>query len=270
MSLTQPLLGRRALVTGGSRGIGRAIAIDLARAGADVAINYRRAKDEADAVVSDITALGRRCLAMAGDLSIASDVAAVADQTLSEFGDVDILVHNAGIASRGLAVRETTRDELERVMSVHALAPHDLTARLLPAMRKAERSDVIFISSAEVGAMHANGAPYNMGKSAMEALAFTLAKEEATHGVRVNIIAPGLVITDMGNRLVKSMTGEGSEQLDEQNLFPFRRACRPEDIATAVTAVLSPSFAYMTGQRIGIDGGVADINQVLRIQSPQH
>jgi hypothetical protein len=98
----------------------------------------------------------------------------------------------------------------------------------------------------------------------MEALAFTLAKEEATHGVRVNIIAPGLVITDMGNRLVKSMTGEGSEQLDEQNLFPFRRACRPEDIATAVTAVLSPSFAYMTGQRIGIDGGVADINQVLR------
>jgi NAD(P)-dependent dehydrogenase (short-subunit alcohol dehydrogenase family) len=207
---------------------------------------------------------------MAGDLSIASDVAAVADQTLSEFGDVDILVHNAGIASRGLAVRETTRDELERVMSVHALAPHDLTARLLPAMRKAERSDVIFISSAEVGAMHANGAPYNMGKSAMEALAFTLAKEEATHGVRVNIIAPGLVITDMGNRLVKSMTGEGSEQLDEQNLFPFRRACRPEDIATAVTAVLSPSFAYMTGQRIGIDGGVADINQVLRIQSPQH
>ena len=179
-------------------------------------------------------------------------------------------MHNAGIASRGLAVRETTRDELERVMSVHALAPHDLTARLLPAMRKAERSDVIFISSAEVGAMHANGAPYNMGKSAMEALAFTLAKEEATHGVRVNIIAPGLVITDMGNRLVKSMTGEGSEQLDEQNLFPFRRACRPEDIATAVTAVLSPSFAYMTGQRIGIDGGVADINQVLRIQSPQH
>ena len=83
MSLTQPLLGRRALVTGGSRGIGRAIAIDLARAGADVAINYRRAKDEADAVVSDITALGRRCLAIAGDLSIASDVAAVADQTLT-------------------------------------------------------------------------------------------------------------------------------------------------------------------------------------------
>jgi NAD(P)-dependent dehydrogenase (short-subunit alcohol dehydrogenase family) len=109
-----------------------------------------------------------------------------------------------------------------------------------------------------------------MGKSAMEALALTLAKEEATHGVRVNIIAPGLVITDMGNRLVKSMTGEGSEHLDEQSLFPFRRACRPEDIATAVTAVLSPSFAYMTGQRIGIDGGVADINHVLRIQSPQH
>ena len=109
-----------------------------------------------------------------------------------------------------------------------------------------------------------------MGKSAMEALALTLAKEEAGYGVRVNIIAPGLVITDMGNRLVKSMTGENSDQLDEQNLFPFRRACRPEDIAVAVTAVLSPSFAYMTGQRIGIDGGVADINQVLRIQSPQH
>ena len=112
--------------------------------------------------------------------------------------------------------------------------------------------------------MHANGAPYNMGKTAMEALALTLAKEEAANGVRVNIVAPGLVITDMGDKLVKAMTGSGSDALDVESLFPFKRACQPEDVAAVVVAVLSPAFGYVTGQRIGVDGGINDIDQIFR------
>ena len=262
--MTQLLAGRRALVTGASRGIGRGIAIALAQAGADVAVNYRKGKQEADEVVAAITALGRKAIAVQADVSVREDVARMADETLAGLGDLDVIVHNAGIASRGLSVGDTTRDEVERVLAVHAISPHDLTARLLPALRRRSRSDVVFISSAEVGAMHANGAPYNMGKTAMEALALTLAKEEASNGVRVNIVAPGLVITDMGDKLVKAMTGSGSDALDVESLFPFKRACQPEDVAAVVVAVLSPAFGYVTGQRIGVDGGINDIDQIFR------
>jgi len=262
--VTQLLAGRRALVTGASRGIGRGIAIALAQAGADVAVNYRKGKQEADEVVAAITALGRKAIAVQADVSVREDVARMADETLAGLGDLDVIVHNAGIASRGLSVGDTARDEVERVLAVHAISPHDLTARLLPALRRHSRSDVVFISSAEVGAMHANGAPYNMGKTAMEALALTLAKEEASNGVRVNIVAPGLVITDMVDKLVKAMTGSGSDALDVESLFPFKRACQPEDVAAVVVAVLSPAFGYVTGQSIGVDGGINDIDQIFR------
>jgi len=139
-----------------------------------------------------------------------------------------------------------------------------LTARLLPYLRQNLRSDVIFVSSAEVVAMHANGAPYNMAKSAMEALALTLAKEESRHGIRVNIVAPGLVMTEMGDRLVRAVTGSGSAELDVESMFPFRRACQPDDVAQVVIALLSQLFSYVTGQRIGVDGGIVDIDDVLR------
>jgi len=258
------LEGRRALVTGGSRGIGRAIALGLASAGADVAFSFRKANVEAENVAEGIRSFGRRAMAIRGDLAIPNDVERIADVASTALDGIDVVVHNAGIASRGLDVASTSREEVERVMTVHAIAPHVLTARLLPNLRQNLRSDVIFVSSAEVAAMHANGAPYNMAKSAMEALALTLAKEESRHGIRVNIVAPGLVMTEMGDRLVRAVTGSGSTELDVESMFPFRRACQPDDVAQVIVALLSQLFSYVTGQRIGVDGGIADIDDVLR------
>ena len=171
-----------------------------------------------------------------------------------ELGPVDLLVHNAGIASRGQSVADTDPAELERVMRVHALGPHYLTRLLLPGMRSRARGDVVFISSVATLYYAANGAPYSMGKAAMEALAFTLAKEERRHGIRVNVVAPGLVETEMGRRLVRATRGiDDLRQLDRQ--MPFGRVCQPEDVANAVRFLVSSRASYLTGEVLHVHGG---------------
>jgi NAD(P)-dependent dehydrogenase (short-subunit alcohol dehydrogenase family) len=248
------LAGRVALVTGGGRGIGRAIAIGLAEDGADVAVSYRRDAAAADETVAALRALGRRALACeaAIDDYQASErlVAAVA----AELGPVDLLVHNAGIASRGKSVAETDPGELERVVRVHALGPHVLTRLVLPGMRARTRGDVVFVSSIATLHYPANGAPYGMGKAAMEALAFTLAREERRHGIHVNVVAPGVVETEMGRRLVRATRGvEDMRALDRH--MPFGRVCQPEDVANVVRFLVSERAGYLTGERIYVHGG---------------
>lgn len=248
------LAGRVALVTGAGRGIGRGIAVALAEAGAAVIVNYRRDRQAAEAVVAQVTSAGGRATAIAASVGEVDEVDALADAALDAFGPIDILVHNAGIASRGLPVAETTPEEVQRVVGVHALGAHRLVGRLLPGMRAAKRGDVVMISSSEVGKMQALGGPYNMGKAALEALALTLAKEEIAHGVHVNIVAPGLVATDMGDRLVQAKLGaDGAAALDAQ--MPLGRVCRPEDVASVVRFLVSDAAGYVTGQRIVVDGG---------------
>jgi 3-oxoacyl-[acyl-carrier protein] reductase len=246
--------GRVALVTGAGRGIGRGIALALAEAGAAVIVNYRRDQEAAESAVAEIEAAGGRAVAIAASVGEAAEVDALANAAIAAYGRVDILVHNAGIASRGLSVADTTPEELQRVVGVHALGVHRLVGRLLPGMREAERGDVVMISSSEVSEMRANGAPYNMGKAALEALALTLAKEEIANGVHVNVVAPGLVATDMGDKLVRAKLGaDGATALDAQ--MPLGRVCRPEDVASVVTFLVSKAAGYVTGQRIVVDGG---------------
>ncbi|MDQ8043069.1 MAG: SDR family oxidoreductase, partial [Solirubrobacteraceae bacterium] len=144
--------------------------------------------------------------------------------------------------------------ELQRVVSVHALGAHRLVGRLLPGMREAARGDVVMISSSEVSSMQALGGPYNMGKAALEALAFTLAKEEIGNHVHVNVVAPGLVATDMGDRLVQAKLGESSTAVLDAGM-PLGRVCQPEDVASVVRFLVSPAAGYVTGQRIVVDGG---------------
>ena len=254
MTQQDPLLGRLALITGGSRGVGRAIALGLAEDGADVLVNYRRDVDAARETVERIKAMGRRSACYQASVDNMEQDREMIVSIEAEFGPLDILVNNAGIASRGQSVVDTDPAELQRVVATHALGPHYLCQLVLPGMRTRERGDIIMISSVATRGLSANGAPYNMGKSALEALAFTLAKEERSHGVRVNIVAPGLVDTEMGSRLMKAVAGvENLRELDES--MPFGHVCQPADVANVVRYLVSPQNSYVTGQRIYCDGG---------------
>ena len=248
------LKGRVALVTGGGRGIGKAISISLAEAGATVAINYRRNSEAAEETVKIIASAGGQARAYPASVADYEEVQQMVQTVEADFGFVDILVNNAGVASRGLSVADTEPTELIRVMSTHAMGSHYLSKLVLPNMRKQERGDIVMISSAATKGLGANGAPYNMAKSAQEALAITLSKEERANGIRVNIVAPGLVETEMGRRLMRATAGVTDlRELDAT--MPFGRVCQPEDVANVVTYLVSESNSYVTGQRIYCDGG---------------
>jgi NAD(P)-dependent dehydrogenase (short-subunit alcohol dehydrogenase family) len=251
------LSGRVALVTGGSRGIGRSIAELFASEGASVAINYRRDADAARETVETIERAGGVARAYAASVDNADEDAQMVLQVLADFGHIDILVCNAGIASRGQAVAETDPEEVSRLLATHAVGPHHLSRLVLPSMRTRDRGDIVMISSVATSNMGPNGAPYNMGKAAMEALALTLAKEERRHGIHVNIVCPGLVETDMGVRLSRARSGN-REMTDLRSLdatMPFGHVCQPIDIAKVALFLCSDGAGYVTGQRIVVDGG---------------
>jgi 3-oxoacyl-[acyl-carrier protein] reductase len=248
------LKGRVALVTGGGRGIGRAIALSLAEAGADVAVNYRRDGEAAAEVVRQVQGMGRKAAAYQASVESFEEDQAMVEGVLRDFGGVGILVNNAGIASRGQSVADTDPAEMERVVRVHAFGPHYLSKLVIPSMRKEGRGDIVMISSVATLGMGARGGPYNMGKAAMEALALTLAKEERAHGIRTNIVAPSLTVTEMGRRLTRATAGvEDIHELDARS--PFGRVSTPEDVAAAVTWLVSSANPYANGQKININGG---------------
>jgi 3-oxoacyl-[acyl-carrier protein] reductase len=248
------LEGRTALVTGGSRGIGRAIAVGLAADGADVAVNYRKDADAAEETVAAIEQLGRRARSYRASVDDRAADEAMVAAVLDELGPVDILVNNAGIASRGNNVADTDFAELERVVATHAFGAFHLCQLLIPAMRERPRGDIVMVSSIATRHWNPNSAPYNMAKAALEALAFGLAKEERHHGIRVNVVAPGLVETEMGRRLVKGAAGVSDiRTLDAAS--PYGRVCQPEDVAGVVRYLVSDGAGYVNGQRVYIDGG---------------
>ena len=163
-------------------------------------------------------------------------------------------MNNAGNASRGQTVADTDPAELERVVRTHAFGAWSCSKLVLPSMRTQPRGDIVMISSAATFHMAANSAPYNMAKAALEALAATLAKEERRNGIHVNVVAPGLVDTEMGRRLVKGAMGVDDIRTMDEN-SAFGHVCSPEEVADAVRFVVSERASYLTGQRIGVDGG---------------
>ncbi|MDA0351045.1 MAG: SDR family oxidoreductase [Chloroflexi bacterium] len=248
------LSGRTALVTGGGRGIGAGIVRGLAQAGADVAINYTRDAASADALAEEVRALGRRAATYQADVSDYEQCERMVAAALADFESIGILVNNAGIASRGNTIAETDPDEMRRVVATHAFGSFYMSQLLVPQMRELDRGDVVMISSGATAGLSGRGAPYNMGKTAMEAVAFSLAKEERANGIHVNIVAPGLVETDMGKRLVRATRGvQDIRELDATS--PFGRVCQPEDIANAVLYFVGPQGSYVTNQRIYVNGG---------------
>ena len=226
--------GRVALVTGGGRGIGGGISLALAEAGADVAVVYRKDEEAARSTVEEIKKLSRKAAMFSADVTDLDSVKRVVEETIKTFGKIDILVNNAGIASRGNSVFDTDVSELQRVIDIHVFGSFYFTQAVLDNMRQQPRGDIIFISSGAAESLGPNGGPYNMAKAAMEALAGTLAKEERRNGIRVNVIRPGLVETEMGRRLAKATRGvQDIKELYQSS--PFGRVGQPSDIGNMVS-----------------------------------
>ncbi|MBX5435598.1 MAG: SDR family oxidoreductase [Alicyclobacillaceae bacterium] len=241
------LSGQVAIVTGASRGIGRAIALALAEAGAQVVVNYRRSRAEARQVVERCEALGVRALAVAADVSNPGEVKALA-QAARTLGTVSILVNNAGVAATGLLL-ETPLDTWREVIDTHLTGAFLCCRAVLPGMIRQGYGRIVNISSVwgMVGA--ANEVAYSAAKGGVIAFTKALAKEVARAGVTVNAVAPGAVATDMLSSL----------QPDEQEAIaaetPVGRIGRPEDVAHAVLYLVSPGSSFVTGQVLSPNGG---------------
>lgn len=254
----EDLLGRVALVTGGSRGVGAAVVRELSARGAHVAFTYRRAEDEAEQVVASTVDHPGRVLAFRAPIEDAAANAVAVEAVRSTLGPIDLFVSNAGTASSGRSVADTPMDEFQRLMNVHTWGPLTLVRSLLPEMRLRDRADVVVISSVSTDAAPALSAPYTMAKAALEMAVRTLAREERVHGIRANVVAPGLIATDMGARLVAAVL-DGAQLADLDASAPFGRVCRPEDVSAVVGFLAGGAAGYVTGQRIVVDGGGPDV-----------
>ena len=246
--------GRVALISGGGRGIGKATAIKLAQHGASVIVNYRVDEGAALQTVDEIRDVGQRALAIQADVSEFDQASSLVEQAEREFGPIGILINNAGIPSRGMSVADTEPAELIRVIHTHVMGSHYLSKLVVPKMRSLDRGDIVMISSAVTKVFSGKGAPFNMAKAALEALASTLYQEERANGIRVNTVAPGLVETEMGRRFVRATTGIANLREIDQ-LLPFGHVIQPEDVAELISFLVSNVNTYITGERIYFDGG---------------
>lgn len=250
MTTTDP--ARWVIVTGGSRGVGRAIVEGLART-FNVAFTYRRDTDAATEVEAAAARAGATARGFAADFTVPGAAAALVEQVREACGPPAGVVGNAGLASRGRTVFDTSIEEFETMMRVHAWANLELACAALPDLRAAGGS-VVFVSSTVTNTLQPSTAPYAAAKSALEATAVVLAREERDHGVRVNVIVPGLVATDMADRLTGAITGVADSSTLAAS-SPFGRVCQPTEVAAAVEFLMSDAASYVTGVRLPVDGG---------------
>lgn len=237
------LAGRVALVTGASRCIGRAVALALAEAGANVAVNYRERAAEAEAVAAAIRSLGRRALAVAADVAEGAAVTAMVAQVEAGLGHIDLLVNNAGIALRR-GIEALTEAEFDRTMAVNLKSAWLCTQAVLPGMRARGWGRVVNISSGAARGSGVIGVHYNASKAGMEGLTRGYAARLVQAGVTVNAVAPSLIETDM--------VRAGSE--DYARKVPMGRLGTAEEVAQAVLMVAGN--AYLTGQTLQVNGGM--------------
>ncbi len=248
MSLEKRLEGKVALVTGGARGIGKAISARLAAEGAKLAI-VDIMLDVAQATADEFTAQGVEAKAYAANVASFADAEATVAQVVADFGSLDILVNNAGITRDTLMLR-MTEDDFDKVIAVNLKGTFNFTKASIRPMMKARAGKIVNIASV-VGRMGNVGqANYAASKAGVIGLTKTVAKEFASRNIQANAVAPGYIITDM--------TGKLSEEAREafMQVIPMKRGGTPEDVANVVYFLASPDSDYVTGQVINIDGGM--------------
>lgn len=243
------LEGKKALVTGASRGIGRAIALALAAEGADVVVNYAGSEAAARAVAAEIEAMGRKAAVVQADISNTASAASLVDQAVKAFGRIDILVNNAGITRDGLLMRMKEED-WDAVLTTNLKGVFNCTKAAIKYMMKQRYGHIVSISSV-VGVMgNAGQANYAAAKAGVIGFTKAVAKEVAARGITANAVAPGFIKTDMtavlADKVVEGMV----------NAIPLRRLGEPSDIAKAVVFLASDDAAYISGQTLHVDGGM--------------
>ena len=242
------LSGKTALVTGASRGIGRAAALALARAGAQVVVHYGSGAKEAEAVVAEISKAGGRADALSADLSAPDGAHQLARQVRALVGDrLDILVANAGI-SKAATLEETTVEDFDKLFAVNVRAPFFLVQQLLPILGRG--GSVILLSSLAAHAAVGTLSAYAATKGAIDTLVKHFAAALGPRGIRVNAVAPGVVDTDMSS-FVKTEGGQKAAV----NMQALQRIARPDDIGPVIAFLASDEARWITGDTVRVDGG---------------
>jgi len=243
------LQGKRALVTGASRGIGKGIALAFAAEGADVAIGYRREADAAEAVVKEVEAHSVRGAAFAADVRDAAAVTGMVEGARQALGGLDIVVANAGVPTRFEPVHQVDAGYFDRVIQIDLYGVFHTLHAALPIMREQESGVLLTVSSIAADACGANGGPYVAAKAAVNALSKVVARENAKKGIRCNIISPGLIATDIAEGMLEA---HGDTILKS---IPLGRMGTPEEIAGLAVYLASDDARWVTGKNFRIDGG---------------
>jgi 3-oxoacyl-[acyl-carrier protein] reductase len=246
---TTALASKKALVTGASRGIGRAIAKAMAEAGADVAIGYRREADAAKSLVGEIEALGRRAFAFAADVREYDAVKAMVDGAHAALGGLDVVVANAGVPTRFEPLHEVDLGYWKRVLSIDLDGVFHTLHAALPLLRAQKRGVVLTISSIAAETCQANSAPYTAAKAGVNALTKVVARENARLGIRANVVAPGLIQTDIAD----GMLAEHGDRIVKA--IPLGRIGTSEEVAQLCVYLASDAAEWITGKVFPIDGG---------------
>jgi 3-oxoacyl-[acyl-carrier protein] reductase len=241
--------GRVAVVTGASRGIGRAIALELAGFGAKVVVNYNRNSQAADEVVAAIEASGGEALAVRGDVAVAAMAQGLIDAAVSSLGRIDILVNNAGTTRDNLLVRMSEED-WDTVLDINLKGAFNCTRSVTKTMMKQRYGRIINVTSVSGLSGNAGQANYSAAKAGLIGLTKSVAKELGSRNITVNAIAPGFVETDLtgvlGNQMIENIL----------SMTPLGRLGNPEDIAHAVAFLVSDEASFITGQVLSVDGGL--------------